>query len=152
MIQALIFDFDGLILDTETPDYLSWRETYASFGVDLPLDAWRENIGSTGLFDPYLYLEARLGRPIDRTAVHARRKQRDNELLAAQTILPGVAAYLADARQLGLKIGLASSSGSRVVLNPSPSEVAMTYSFSRVGRTRIQSCRSNGCADICIVP
>ena len=31
------FDFDGLIFDSETPDYISWQETYAEFGVELPL-------------------------------------------------------------------------------------------------------------------
>ena len=110
MIEAIVFDFDGLILDTETPDYESWRQTYADYGVELPLAAWRRNIGSSDLFNPYLYLEEQLGRPLDRQAVHDRRKQRDNELLAAQTILPGVEAVLAEARRLGLKIGLASSS------------------------------------------
>ncbi len=110
MIKALIFDFDGLILDTETPDYLSWQKMYAEFGLELPLDVWHANIGSADLFNPYLYLEAQLGRPIDRQSVHDRRKQWDNELLAAQTILPGVESVLAEAQQLGLKIGLASSS------------------------------------------
>ena len=109
MIRALIFDFDGLIFDSETPDFVSWQETYAAFGVELPLDVWNQHIGSV-TFDPYLHLEELLGRPIDREAVWARRKARDNELLAAQTILPGVDAYLSEARQLGLKIGLASSS------------------------------------------
>lgn len=110
MIEAIVFDFDGLILDTETPDYLSWQKMYAKFGVELPLDVWHSNIGSANLFNPYLYLEEVLGRPIDRQAVHDQRKVWDNEFLAAQTILPGVEAVLADARQMGLKIGLASSS------------------------------------------
>ncbi|MCP4428352.1 MAG: HAD-IA family hydrolase [Chloroflexi bacterium] len=109
-IDAIIFDFDGLILDTETPDFRSWQEMYAEFGVELPLDVWRRNIGSTDLFNPYLYLEKLLGRPIDREAVYDRRKRRDDELLAIQTILPGVLATLTEARRLGLKIGLASSS------------------------------------------
>ena len=109
MIQALIFDFDGLIFDSETPDFISWQETYADFGVELSRDVWNQYIGTTA-FNPYLHLEELVGRPLDRQAVWARRKARDNELLAAQTILPGVEAYLAEARQLGLKIGLASSS------------------------------------------
>ncbi len=109
-IDAIVFDFDGLILDTETPDYESWRELYAEFGVALPLDVWHRNIGATGLFNPYVYLEEVLERPLNRKAVHDRRKRRDNELLAAQTILPGVEDVLAEARRLGLKIGLASSS------------------------------------------
>lgn len=109
MIRAVIFDFDGLIFDSETPDYISWRETYADFGVELPLDVWRQHIGAVS-FNPYLYLEELLQRPLDRQAVWAKRKARDNELMAAQTILPGVEPYLAEARQLGLKIGVASAS------------------------------------------
>ena len=110
MIHALIFDFDGLILDSETPDYLSWQETYRSFGVELPLDVWVQNIGSVHFFNPFAYLESLLGREIDREAVKAGRRQRDDELMAQQTILPGVVAYLAEARQLGLKTAVASSS------------------------------------------
>jgi HAD superfamily hydrolase (TIGR01509 family) len=110
MIEAVIFDFDGLILDTETPDYFSWKTVYESFDCELPLAIWQENIGSVDFFNPYIYLEELLGRPLDRMAIHAQRKQLDRELLAQQTILPGVESYLAEARQLGLKIGLASSS------------------------------------------
>lgn len=110
MIEAIIFDFDGLILDTEMPDYLSWQEAYQAFGCDLPLDVWQNNIGAVDLFDPFDFLEQQLGRPIDRRAIHEQRRRRDNELLAAQETLPGVEAYLDQARRLGLKIGVASSS------------------------------------------
>ena len=94
MIQALIFDFDGLIFDSETPDFISWQETYAHYGVELPRDVWNAHIGSV-TFNPYQYLEGLLGQPIDKNAVWTRRKARDNELLAAQTIMPGVENYLA---------------------------------------------------------
>ncbi|MCB8942965.1 MAG: HAD-IA family hydrolase [Ardenticatenaceae bacterium] len=110
MIQAVVFDFDGLILDTETSDYLSWKAVYESFDCELPLATWCENIGSTDFFNPYTYLEGLLGRPIDRTAVHDQRKKLDLEMLDQLDILPGVDNYLNEARQLGLKVGIASSS------------------------------------------
>ncbi len=110
MITTIIFDFDGLILDTETADFQSWKETYEAFDLELPLDVWNNNIGSIHFFEPFSHMEELLGRPVDREAIRAQRRQRDDELMLAQPVLPGVEAYLAEARELGLKIGLASSS------------------------------------------
>lgn len=110
MITALIFDFDGLIVDTETPDYRAWQETFAAHGLDLPIATWALNVGSRDLFSPYDHLEARLGRPLDRDAVRGAVRARFKALLGAPAPLPGVADYLAAAADLGLAVGLASSS------------------------------------------
>jgi HAD superfamily hydrolase (TIGR01509 family) len=110
LIHALIFDFDGLIIDSEKADYLSWQETYADFGLELPRAAWNEAIGGVHLFDPYAYLEEQLERPIDRTAVHAVRRQRDDAIMAALPVMDGVLDYLNAAQAKGLRLAIASSS------------------------------------------
>jgi HAD superfamily hydrolase (TIGR01509 family) len=111
MIRALILDFDGLILDTEGPIYQAWVEIFDEYGVDLPLSAWEVWLGgSPEMFDPCGYLESQLGRTVDREALTARQREREAELIAAESALPGVEEYIADARRLGLKLGLASSS------------------------------------------
>ena len=38
MIRALLFDFDGVVVDTEVPTYQAWRDVYAEHGVDLVLE------------------------------------------------------------------------------------------------------------------
>jgi HAD superfamily hydrolase (TIGR01509 family) len=110
-IRALIFDFDGLILDTESTEYQSWQELFAAHGCALSLDLWVECIGRPrGYFDFYTHLEEMRGRAIDREQIRTQRHARVRELNLLQPIQPGVVNYLQDARQLGLKIGLASSS------------------------------------------
>ncbi|MSQ40456.1 MAG: HAD family hydrolase [Dehalococcoidia bacterium] len=110
MIQAVLFDFDGLILDTEGAAFRAWQEIYNEHGSSLPLSVWAQAIGTSDAFDPYSYLEGQLGRPVDREAVRVRYRQRTTELIEAQAILPGVVQYIATAGRLGLKLGVASSS------------------------------------------
>jgi len=115
-ISALVFDFDGLILDTETPIFQSWREVYQEHGQELQLEKWATVIGTyEEPFDVFEYLQELTGRSLDRAAVETGRKAREMALLAGQTIRPGVVDYLQSAQRLGLKIGLASSSPCRWV-------------------------------------
>ncbi len=113
MIRALIFDFDGLILETEMPDYLAWREIYQEYGAELPVHQWVGIIGArmseTG-FDPVRALEAQVGHSLDGDALRSRHDARDLALSLEQPVMPGVEALVADARRRGLKLGIASSS------------------------------------------
>ncbi len=110
-IRGLIFDFDGLILDTETPAFLAWQAVFAAHACELPLAVWADSIGrNPNHFAPCRYLEERLGHPVDCEAVRRDQSKEEAKLIEAQAILPGVEDYLASARRLGLKVGLASSS------------------------------------------
>jgi HAD superfamily hydrolase (TIGR01509 family) len=111
MIRGLIFDFDGLIIDSETTDFQSWQEIFEAHGCSLPLDGWMANVGrASNTFDVYGALEAQAGRNLDRAAIRAQHRQRNLNMLAAMPTLPGVEATIADARRAGLKLAVASSS------------------------------------------
>lgn len=110
VIRAIVFDFDGLILDTEEPVYRSWREVYEEHGEELPFDRWVEIVGSTNaVFHPQRHLEERLGRPLSKEVLD-RRIDRRTELVLAQRLLPGIVDHLEAARAAGVRLGVASSS------------------------------------------
>ena len=110
MIKAIIFDFDGLILDTETSIFRSWQEVYSQYGCELALEEWAPNLGTEEIFDPIMHLEAILGRSVDKGAIRSVRKPRETTLIEAEPILPGVETYIADAKRLNMELAVASNS------------------------------------------
>lgn len=111
MIKALIFDFDGLILDTESPEYQTWRELFAAHGHELTLGLWADLVGRPRTyFDMYAYFKELNGPLTDIEALRRDRRAQVIRRVLDQPLLPGVLNYLTEARELGLKIGLASSS------------------------------------------
>jgi HAD superfamily hydrolase (TIGR01509 family) len=110
VLRALVFDFDGLILDTEGPIFEAWREIYQAHGLDFLPGEWQHVIGRAAHFDPFDELERRLGRSLDRERLTTERRVRVRELVEAQPLLPGIVEWRGEARALGLKLGIASNS------------------------------------------
>ncbi|MBC8142131.1 MAG: HAD-IA family hydrolase [Armatimonadetes bacterium] len=113
-LRALLFDFDGTILDTETPEYETWQIICAEYDVTLPLAVWATGVGigvDENPFDPYRFLEENAPVSVDRTVVKHRRAALFAERLAQEVPRPGIIALLEEGREAGLLIGLASSSG-----------------------------------------
>lgn len=112
MIRGIIFDFDGLIVDTEWPVYQSWVAIYDSFNAELPLAQWTSIIGTSEHehFDPFDTLEQQVGQVLDRQALRQKRYDHEMEIVFAQPILPGVEETLKAAKAHPLKLGIASSS------------------------------------------
>jgi len=117
VIRALVFDFDGLIVDTEIPIFRVWQRIYRERGQDLPLDNWLTTIGtSSAAFDPARELGVRTGEQIDPRVLRTLERLYYQEATAMQQLLPGVAEYLSVARKLGLKTAVASSSTRKWVM------------------------------------
>lgn len=107
---AIVFDFDGVVLDTETPLYSSWQEMYSRYGVHLDLELFATYIGGAEYFDFHADLEKQTGLTFDRQSLLDERRALYREHVAGNTVLPGVKDYLSEARGRGFRIGLASNS------------------------------------------
>ena len=109
-LQALIFDFDGLILDTETPEVEVWQDIYREHGHELPVDEWAKTIGGYGIstFDASTHLAGLTG--LDAAPLRARYRRESDIRIHASPVLPGVLDLLDDGRTRGLRLAVASSS------------------------------------------
>jgi HAD superfamily hydrolase (TIGR01509 family) len=117
-IRALVFDFDGVIVDTESSDLRAWRDVFEDHGAELTLAVWAQVIGTQEHhFDPIEHLELLLRMPVDRARVAADFARRRLELTVVQPLLPGVRELVSyaraqgiKARAQGIKLAVASSS------------------------------------------
>lgn len=110
-IRAVIFDLDGLIVDTETPEYLAWQAVHAQHGWPFPVSSWSRNIGrNDSPFDPLArFREA--GSPMAPDAARALWDDHHARLQAGFLVpLPGVVPLLAAVRKQGIRTGVASTS------------------------------------------
>ncbi|MDQ6423359.1 HAD family hydrolase [Paenibacillus sp. LHD-117] len=111
MIKAIIFDFDGTIIDTETAWYYAFRDAYLEHGVELGVEQYSQCLGtSLQLFNPYEYLMTELGLPIDKEVFKARIRADHTARMDLEEVRDGVRDYLRQAKEAGLRIGLATSS------------------------------------------
>jgi putative hydrolase of the HAD superfamily len=109
LIKAIIFDFDGLIIDTETVWFESFKEVLGRYDVEFPLEIFLPCVGTKGtIIDQYI--EEKLGENVSVKEVRQYVRECHREKIGHLGAREGVRDYLIQAKELGLKIGLASSS------------------------------------------
>ncbi|NLE84460.1 MAG: HAD-IA family hydrolase [Chloroflexi bacterium] len=109
--RALIFDFDGLILDTETVEVEIWTEIYAQYGMTFDMEAYQGVIGSSGArgFDPAQPLVDREGET--RSVAEIRKDFLQTALRYCEKLNPmeGAAELIRGAKADGYLVAVGSS-------------------------------------------
>ncbi len=111
-IAALIFDFDGTILDTETPIFEEWSDEYRRFGQELEIALWARGIGTHGTVDFAVQLAQLIGDGHDPKALRQGVRSRVRSRLQDQPLRPGIESLLDDAEKTRMPAAIASSSTS----------------------------------------
>ncbi len=107
MIRALVFDFDGLIVDTETPLIEAYGDVHAAHGKVFDRTEFLQMVGHVDFtFNPW----KAFGPHVNEAALEAERHIHNRRRTLAQPILPGVAELLDAARAAKLSIAIASNS------------------------------------------
>ena len=115
MIKAVFFDYDGLILDTESASYEAWSRIYNSFGLCLTLNLWRKAIGNYEYFDPKTDLENKLGRLVG--DVYREKFIIQKKLIKNLPLRKGVEKFIDKLISLKIKVVIVSNASEEWILH-----------------------------------
>jgi HAD superfamily hydrolase (TIGR01509 family) len=109
--MGFVFDFDGLMLDTEMPRFTAWQEEFARLGFPLTFKDWWITIGTgPSAYDPAEHLFELTNGRADRSALRRSASARADELVASAQLLPGVEEFIKAAADAKMPMAVASSS------------------------------------------
>jgi HAD superfamily hydrolase (TIGR01509 family) len=130
-VQAIVFDFDGTLVDTETPELTIWQDFFAAYGVEMPKDYWTTIVGRGAEQEverPKALLERLSGRPFTEDD---ERHARTMALIAKEPLRPGVRALLDQAGGAAIPCAIASSS-KHAWVDPAIQSRRIAFSFTTV--------------------
>jgi len=109
--RALLFDFDGVLLDTEWAIYLTWLDLFKKHGHDLPLSTYVQCIGSDfETWSPETHLEDLTGETFDWPTINTERNVEIRRNIDVLDAMPGVRDLLTHCHQVNLPCAVVSSS------------------------------------------
>ena len=115
-ISAVLFDFDGVLVDTEWAIYQSWKRVFEGHGQHLPLDIYTRCIGSDfATWSPKTHLEELTGLAFDWHDLDARRQEKILKDLTHEGPMHGAAMFVEKIKAGRLSQAVVSSSSHRWV-------------------------------------
>lgn len=109
--DAVLFDFDGILVDTEWAIYEAWVRTFQQHGHELPLEIYTRCVGSDfDTWSPKTHLEDLTGNSFDWHQLDADRQVEIRADLEKAGPMPGVISLLEQLTTAGTPLAVVSSS------------------------------------------